>query len=70
MLIFVTFDTNTGRHRVDSLFYGHMAAPSSTYMKLWVAVKQVLLLSHGQASGAYLAYLVWPCHEVNPHDKA
>lgn len=53
MLIFVTFDTNTGRHRVDSLFYGHMAAPSSTYMKLWVAVKQVLLLSHGQASGEH-----------------
>ena len=45
---FADFDTNTGR--VDSLLYSHMAAPSSSYVKLWAVVKHVLLLSHGQAS--------------------
>jgi len=45
---FATFDTNTGR--VDSLLHSHMTVPSSCYLKLWGVVKQVLLLSHGQAS--------------------
>jgi len=45
---FATFDTNTGR--VESLLHSHMAAPSSSYLKLWGVVKQILLLSHGQAS--------------------
>jgi len=45
---FATFDTNTGR--VESLLHSHMAAPNSSYLTLWGVVKQVLLLSHGQAS--------------------
>jgi len=45
---FESFDTNIGR--IDSLFYSHMAASSSSYNKLWVVVHQLLLLSHGQAS--------------------
>ena len=45
---FESFDTNVGR--IDSLFYSHMTAASSSYTKLWVVVQQLLLLSHGQAS--------------------
>jgi len=45
---FESFDTNIGR--IDSLFSSHMAAASSSYTKLWHVVKQMLLLSHGQAS--------------------
>jgi hypothetical protein len=36
-------------NRVDVLLHGHLAANTS-YSKLWFLVKQILLLSHGQAA--------------------
>ena len=44
---FAAFNTASGR--VDTLLHRHMAS-STSYVKLWAVVKQLLLLSHGQAA--------------------
>jgi len=44
---FATFDPS--KSRVDVLLFDYMASDTS-YNKLWIIVKQLLLLSHGQAT--------------------